>query len=469
MPPVPDEVAAAPWGGVFGAGSSALATHGAASARASGAAAPSHLLNVRKSNLPTLERQSNGGGTPQIPCARFPSASGNLPNLRLRLAAAALGGILGAKMSLRLRILLAFVLVLVSGSGVGLALAGLEARQWLRDELWTAQLSAHLQVARAFSVLPHADPDVARPPRSMAGLVATFSGNRHLEAVVVDPGGRVIAASEPAPAGPAAPAWFADLMRPDIPPTRLAIPGADGAAVELRPLYADDTAETWAELLDIALVLALATVGGGVAVFALVTWAMRPVTGVGRVLPRIGAGDYAARAPEQGPPEIVALGRGVNEMAARLAAMRERNRALEEQILTLQDEERADIARDLHDEIGPHLFAANVDAAMAASLIGSGKAEDALDQVRRVTAAIGHIQRLVRDILGRLRPTHLAELGLSMRYPRSRRLLERAAARHRLRDRAAGRGGQPAGAGAGNPLPPGAGEPQQRRPPRRAA
>jgi len=317
-------------------------------------------------------------------------------------------------MSLRLRILLAFVLVLVSGSGVGLALAGLEARQWLRDELWTAQLSAHLQVARAFSVLPHADVDVARPPRSMAGLVATFSGNRHLQAVVVDPRGRVVAASEPAPAGPAAPAWFADLMRPDIPSTRLAIPGADGAAVELRPLYADDTAETWAVLLDIALVLALATVGGGVAVFALVTWAMRPVTGVGRVLPRIGAGDYAARAPEQGPPEIVALGRGVNEMAARLAAMRERNRALEEQILTLQDEERADIARDLHDEIGPHLFAANVDAAMAASLIGSGKPEDALAPVRRVTAAIGHIQRLVRDILGRLRPTHLAELGLSM-------------------------------------------------------
>ena len=49
----------------------------------------------------------------------------------------------------------------------------------------------------------------------------------------------------------------------------------------------------------------------------------------------------------RGPPELVRLGRGVNEMAARLGAMRARNRALEEQILTLQDEERADIARDL--------------------------------------------------------------------------------------------------------------------------
>ena len=33
--------------------------------------------------------------------------------------------------------------------------------------------------------------------------------------------------------------------------------------------------------------------------------------------------------------------------------------------------------------------------------------------MRSIAAAIGHIQRLVRDILRRLRPTHLAELGLS--------------------------------------------------------
>src|SRR6185312_2409770 len=244
-------------------------------------------------------------------------------------------------MSLRLRILLAFVLVLVSGSGVGLALAGLEARQWLRYELWTAQYGAHLQVARAFADLPRDE----RPQRAMAGLVATFSGNRHLRAVLVDAAGRVLAASEPPPATPA-PAWFANLLRPDIPPTRLAVPGGAGAAVELRPLYTDDAAEMWTVFTDIALVLALATGGGAVAVFALVTWALRPLTEVGRVLPRIGAGDYAARAPEQGPPEIVAVGRGVNEMSGRLAAMRERNRTLEEQMLTLQDEERADIARD---------------------------------------------------------------------------------------------------------------------------
>jgi two-component system sensor histidine kinase UhpB len=180
------------------------------------------------------------------------------------------------------------------------------------------------------------------------------------------------------------------------------VPGPGNQTVDLVPVYANDLAAVWTEALDLALVLTLASLGGAVVVWLVVGQALTPLRSVSRALPRIGAGDYAVRAPEQGPPELAALGRGVNEMAERLGAMRARTLLLEEQILTLQDEERADIARDLHDEIGPHLFAANVDAAMTANLISAGR-----------TDAIGHIQRLVRDILGRLRPTQLTELGLA--------------------------------------------------------
>jgi two-component system sensor histidine kinase UhpB len=307
-------------------------------------------------------------------------------------------------MSLRLRIVLAIVLVLALGSGFGLALAGWHARQWLRAELTSAQESGRLEAARAFQNLPR-DPQPA-----LAALIADFDGNRHLQAVLIAPDGRILAASRPAPAqGP--PAWFSMLLRRDIAPLRMAT--ANGEAVELRPVYDDDMAAVWAEFQDLGLVLTLASIAGAGLVFVVVGQALRPLRAVGEVLPRIGAGDYAARARIEGPPELVRLGRGVNEMAGRLAAMRAQNRALEEQILTLQDEERADIARDLHDEIGPHLFAANVDAAMAVSLIGQGRGDAALEQVRAISAAIGHIQRLVRDILGRLRPTGLAELGLS--------------------------------------------------------
>jgi len=311
-------------------------------------------------------------------------------------------------MSLRLRILIAIGLVLALGSGFGLALAGWHARQWLRAELVSAQDSGRLEVTRAFADLPSG----RQPPADLTALIADFDGNRHLQARLMGPDGRVVAVSHPAPAS-TPPAWFSDMLRQEIDPARLTAPGQGGEVVELTPVYDDDMAALWAEFLDLTLVLALALVGGAVLVFVVVGRALAPLRAVGQVLPRIGAGDYAARAPEEGPPELAALGRGVNEMAGRLTAMRERNRSLEEQILTLQDEERADIARDLHDEIGPHLFAANVDASMAATLIGAGRPDAALEQVRAITTAIAHMQRLVRDILGRLRPPQLAELGLS--------------------------------------------------------
>ena len=311
-------------------------------------------------------------------------------------------------MSLRFRIVAAIALVLVLGSCLGLALAGWHARQWLREELVSAQESGALEVSRAYADLKHSD----QPAQDLKDLIATFDGNRHLQAVLIGPDGRVIAASTPTPATPP-PGWFAALLREAITPERLIAPTAGGPTVELRPVYANDMAAVWAEFLDLDLVLAITSLGGAALVWVVLGRSLRPLQAVGEVLPRIGAGDYAAQAPERGPPELVRLGRGVNEMARRLGAMRAHNRALEEQILTLQDEERADIARDLHDEIGPHLFAANVDATMVASLIASGRGEAAMTQVRSIQAAIAHMQRLVRDILGRLRPTRLVELGLS--------------------------------------------------------
>lgn len=311
-------------------------------------------------------------------------------------------------MSLRFRIVAAIVLVLVLGSGLGLALAGWQARQWLRGELTSAQSGGELAVARAFADLDRSD----APDRDLRALVATFNGDRHMQALLIGPGGQVLAASSLAPAAPT-PAWFGALLRQPIGPLRLADPANTRMTVELRPVYANDTAAVWPEFLDLSLVLATSCLGAATLIWALVGQALKPLRAVGEVLPRIGAGDYAALAPEQGPPELARVARGVNEMAARLAAMRHRNRALEEQILTLQDEERADLARDLHDEMGPHLFAANVDAAMAANLIATGRPEAALAQVGSIQAAITHMQRLVRDILGRLRPTRLVELGLA--------------------------------------------------------
>jgi two-component system sensor histidine kinase UhpB len=310
-------------------------------------------------------------------------------------------------MSLRTRVVAAIAVLLFTGSLVGVALAGWQAKQVLREELAAALSGGRLTVTGAFDSLGRSD----NPARDLNRLVAAFDGNRHVQAVLYDATGRLARASRPI-AARAAPAWFARMLLAGPRGLTLRVPGPPGGWIVLSPVPANDVAAIWSEFIDLGAVLAASLGLGCWLVWLTVGQALRPLSDFSAAFLRIGSGDYSAAVRAAGPSELVRLGRGVNDMAGRLAAMQARTHRLEDQLRTLQDEERADLARDLHDEIGPHLFAVNVDAAMARRLIAEGHTAEAVKQVEAIQEAVAHMQRLVRDILGRLRPTELIELGL---------------------------------------------------------
>jgi two-component system sensor histidine kinase UhpB len=173
-----------------------------------------------------------------------------------------------------------------------------------------------------------------------------------------------------------------------------------------------DVAAEWRLFCGIVLVVLVSAVTGLIMVYLLIGAALRPLQTLSAEFVHIGAGDYRGRLTARGPSELLSLQTGFNAMVAQLANMTDRNRLLTEQLLTLQDEERADVARDLHDEIGPHLFAVNMDAEMIAQLSAAAGNAAVLHQARAIQGAVSHMQRQVRDLLGRLRPTPVTELGL---------------------------------------------------------
>ena len=338
---------------------------------------------------------------------RLPVISGNLSRSPHGVALASAMA-LSSRMSQRFRVLAAIALVLLLGSVAGVGVAGWQAKRALREELAAALAGARQTVDSAFEDLPRSE----HPARDLRQLVATFDGNRHLAAMLIDERGRPMFASRAAPPLPA-PAWFRDLLGDALPDAHMPSPVAGQGTIVVRLLFANDVGALWREFVDLTGVLVASLVLGSIAVWLTVGRALRPLSAYSEAFVRIGSGDYGARVPESGPAELVRLGQGVNEMARRLLAMRDRNRGLEEQLRTLQDEERADLARDLHDEIGPHLFAVNVDAATARRLIGAGEVEPALDRLTAIQDGVAHMQGLVRDILGRLRPADLIDLGLA--------------------------------------------------------
>lgn len=86
----------------------------------------------------------------------------------------------------------------------------------------------------------------------------------------------------------------------------------------------------------------------------------------------------------------------------------ERNRQLAQQLLSLQEDERAALARELHDELGQRCTAIRIEAALVRSAAEDGQAEAA----GRIDAQAQALHGLVRGLLQRLRPAQLDELGL---------------------------------------------------------
>jgi two-component system sensor histidine kinase UhpB len=311
-------------------------------------------------------------------------------------------------MSLRGRVMALVALMLLVSVSIYVIISWKGERSDLAAELSAARTGG-LQTARsAFEDLPRSD----HPQRDLRQLVATFNGNRHLSATVVDPLGRALIASNMARPTQRAPSWFAASLTPDLQRAMIRIPDGSGDVLSLRPEPANDIAARWSATLNAAGVFAIAAMLGLGLIYWMIGRALAPLVELSRGLEAIGASGYRERVHEEGPPELHSLQRGFNAMGERLAEIDERNRALEAQLLTIQDEERAEIARDLHDEIGPHLFAVALDADMVGRCASQGEIEPILDQVRSIQSAVTYMQRQVRDLIARLRPTRAAELGL---------------------------------------------------------
>ena len=96
---------------------------------------------------------------------------------------------------------------------------------------------------------------------------------------------------------------------------------------------------------------------------------------------------------------------------AQLAAALAENRRLAQENLRIQEVERKHLARELHDELGQYLNAIKLDA-VAIRESGAGDAEFSTNASLAIIRTVDHVHRAVSDMIGRLRPVGLDELGL---------------------------------------------------------
>jgi two-component system, NarL family, sensor histidine kinase UhpB len=97
---------------------------------------------------------------------------------------------------------------------------------------------------------------------------------------------------------------------------------------------------------------------------------------------------------------------------ARLAGVLSENRKLAQEYLRVQEFERKYMARELHDELGQYLNAIKLDA-VAINESRGGDAQMAVTASLSIIRSIDHVHAAVSDMIRRLRPVGLDELGLA--------------------------------------------------------
>jgi two-component system, NarL family, sensor histidine kinase UhpB len=299
--------------------------------------------------------------------------------------------------------------VLVVTLSVGCVLIYLEALKKVDTEM-TAALSVGVRTVQ--NATDDAE-EAANPLRQLELLIADFDGNRHLQAFLMNAQGLPIAKSMLLIPTEPSPLWFDHLLArdPQIVHLDLPPPFARYGSILLSTDSHNEIDEVWNDLqvtlsmlaLFCTLVLALIyfTLGQPLAILQKMTSAFR----------LIGSGDYSPRIEEKGAPELVEFARCFNDMASHLSITEQQKVKLQQQLSNVQEEERADLARDLHDEIGPLLFALSIDVATLQRTIGD-KTTQSHDHIKAVSGAVAEIQRHVRSMQGKLRPAILLDLGL---------------------------------------------------------
>jgi two-component system sensor histidine kinase UhpB len=209
------------------------------------------------------------------------------------------------------------------------------------------------------------------------------------------------------------PRWFVNLIT--IPEVGASFPvrieGKQVGEIIFSPDLSADIFEKWIGFVAIIVSATVLTLLTGLITYFSAGAALRPLQELGEGLTRMRGGNYEQLIPPLGPPEIRRSAEEANELARTLRRLSQDNRSLLRRIVSLQDDERRDIARELHDELGPLFFGIRAKTVALLEAIPHGHVELAAS-ADGIQQSVEALQQANRRILDRLRPLYIQELGL---------------------------------------------------------
>lgn len=215
-----------------------------------------------------------------------------------------------------------------------------------------------------------------------------------------------------------APEWFTAIMKPDDTEVlrRYIYINQTRSSLLIAGHAQDEINEKWHELSSLAMLWFIVVAVLLTGLNAIMGRILDPVVELSRGLVALEAGQRDRRVTVPGVRELADISRTFNSLAASLDNTRNENGALYRQMMDVQENERRQIASELHDEAGPCLFGITANTESVVRLTDELPAKDA-DQIRlRTTEILAITERLKsmnRGLLRRLRPVSIGKVSIT--------------------------------------------------------
>ena len=307
--------------------------------------------------------------------------------------------------SLKLRLLLTITAIMITGLIVGGSFILHNAREAVEAEITSSiELAEKLIKGTVQSGISH---------KNISGLPASIEHLRHVQ-VIVEHQYLKHSPSEQLQVDDV-PVWFVSLVYPaDSLPTKLIVHGrgSDGVIIAADP--ADEIQEVWEDVRDLLLLSLALFIASLLLIYFAIWQGLKPLAKLQSGFEDLENNRLNIRIDEHAVPELSQLHKSFNHMISVLLKTTHEKQELSRKLITLQEDERNHIARELHDEIGPYLFSIRVDNSNIKQLNShSGGNKNEIDfRLTSIDKTVEQLQLRIRQLLKKLRPMILNDLGL---------------------------------------------------------
>lgn len=324
--------------------------------------------------------------------------------------------------SLRWQVMAAIVVINLAAALVAALVVVANARRATAIEIGSSLAVAERFVEETVERLTEVEGGAA----SLTQLPLHISGLRHVRIRIEDAQGRVV---DVAPSDGTrdrdddekasdVPEWFTSLvtvdrLERDIPVVEN---GQTVGRVRVTGEASDEVAEVWEDMSDLALLALAVNLAILAALYFVLGKLLQPLKALSTGLHELEEGRFEHRIPASRVRELALIADRFNALGTALNAARDDNARLHRQLISVQDDERRQIAADLHDELGPCLFGLRANVESVERLVGRVGPELAgriVDRTSTMAEILDRVQGLNRKLLRKIRPMAMDHVPLA--------------------------------------------------------